>query len=113
MLKKYTESAYNPLVIVSIYTGLMLTDTFDDIHEGMEAISDGPLFTHQLVQVLPFFKDLLKQEFPQLEDLNLPDIDPENWEEVKPAVYDEIKRLFPNDSYYLPVHTLVELIDES
>lgn len=111
-MNKYTETKFSAYSIVSIYSNIMLTSSFDEIHEAFEAISDGPLFTHQLVQVQPFLAQLLEQEFPQLSGLQLPPITADSWEDVKKEVDVLINKAFPLKEYFLPVHSLQQLVDE-
>lgn len=70
-------------VVISAYTGIMLTDDIGEIYEILNYLLDDNLFTHQLPRAGRFVKPFILKQHSQLEEWERYDehINTENWEE--------------------------------
>lgn len=66
-------------VVLSVTTGRLLCD-FADLHEFIEFMVGGPVFTHQLVKASDYIKPFILAAHPQLESVDASAVNEANWQ---------------------------------
>jgi len=77
-------------VVISAFTGRMLTSDIGEIYEVLNYLLDDNLFTHQLPRAGRFVKPFILEQHPQLEEWEGYDehINTENWKEYVEKAHD-------------------------
>lgn len=68
-------------VVISAFTGRLLTDDIGNIYKILNYLLDDNLFTHQLPRAGRFVTPFILQQHPQLEEWDDGHINTENWKE--------------------------------
>ncbi len=79
MSKQFSDAA-----IVSCMTGWALVE-FSDIHECLEVLAGGPVWTHQIPSLLKDIRPAMDAAFPDLAAVDISGITPETFAEWKAA----------------------------
>lgn len=73
------QRLFNLATVLSITTGLVLIE-FNAIHEALEYLMGGKLFTHQLSMVSDICTKKIYAKYPQLNEVDAKGVDEENWQ---------------------------------
>lgn len=78
--------------IISITQPRLVCD-FADLHEFVEYLAGGPVWTHQLLRVVPLCQTYLAEQFPDLAAIETPAWEDEpGWESAGPGARADIVR---------------------
>lgn len=75
--------SFDPAVIASLSTRILLVAPFSRVHEAAEWIMGHPVWTHQFPELADEMRAAVLKQFPEMPT----DCDEEPWEQVRDAVY--------------------------
>ena len=92
-MAKFTEAA-----IVSAITGRLITMPFSDVHGVIETMAGGPVWTHQLPEMVRRMKPAMERAFPDLAAIDVSGCTAETfeaWKAAHPELYVKTRAVAP------------------
>lgn len=92
---------FSDATILSCMTGWVLVD-FGDIHECLEVLAGGPVWTHQMPSLFKEIRPAMQVAFPDLATVDISGISPETfpaWKAAHPELYANSREVKPLGDY--------------